>query len=269
MVFSKRYITHLGTKLIILAGELSSSVAFSNISLAPPFIHEASTTLCQCRRWAEHLRQAQADILAVSYPAVAFPVTSCSVFSTQPKPLLLAIAAQLPCPWDTRSAPECTALVLNSLPSEITKSFFLLLARAEFPVVLVVWKHKIHFTILETHFPSRVGWKERERGSGIHACPIEDSWASESHCINTGALPHDRNETKTKQKRCFCFVLMLLYKLRRYSKYMACYVNCKVTVFSPAKLLLIRCTRSFCVQMGTKARALSSPVIRWVPENLQ
>lgn len=125
MVFSRRYITHLGTKLIILAGELSSSVVFSNTSLAPPFIHEASTTLCQCRRWAEHLRQAQADILAVSYPAVAFPVTSCGVFSTQPKPLLLAIAAQFPCPWDTGSAPECTALVLNSQVKSLSPFFII------------------------------------------------------------------------------------------------------------------------------------------------
>lgn len=67
-------------------------------------------------------------------------------------------------------------LHLSSTPSQVKSlSLFLLLVRAEFPVVLVAWKHNLCFTILKPYFLIRMGQKERGRDSGIHVHPLKTS----------------------------------------------------------------------------------------------
>lgn len=130
MVLSTGYTIHLGVqspKFIILTGELISLVSFSNMTVASPCLHEALPQ-SHCAHWAsEQIDQDRPKqppqllhtlgLLCIFPVVVYFPHGHSSSNGHC-------------CPAPTSSHP-CggtlhTALVLNSLPTEITKSFFII-----------------------------------------------------------------------------------------------------------------------------------------------
>lgn len=157
MVLSTGYTIHLGVqspKFIILTGELISLVSFSNMTLASPCLHEALPQ-SHCAHWAsEQIDQDRPKeppqllhtlgLLCIFPVVVYFPHGHSSSNGHC-------------CPAPTSSHPCGGTLHLSWTPFQLKSlSLFLLLVRAEFPVVLEAWKHNLWFTILKTHFPTRM-----------------------------------------------------------------------------------------------------------------
>lgn len=115
-----------------------------------------ATSLCQLQLWVEQLGQAQAAIPMAAHSSVAFLFHYHGIFIFHmAKVWTDGHGHHCPAPkssrshWDTRTAPKCPALVLNSLPIK-SLSLLLLLTRAAFPVLLIVWKRNLFHNIKNT-----------------------------------------------------------------------------------------------------------------------